>query len=107
MEVVFLSLVRYSIMASWMIMVILCLRIIFRNSPKWIFCILWLLVAIRLAFPFNIESRVSLIPQATINVTEWGLGGKVYMVRRSGDFNTVSGNQFSGIETSVSYCNVA
>lgn len=90
MEVVFLSLVRYSIMASWMIMVILCLRIIFRN-----------------AFPFNIESRVSLIPQATINVTEWGLGGKVYMVRRGGDFNTVSGNQFSGIETSVSYCNVA
>ncbi len=58
----FLNLVNISITASWLVLTIIILRMIFKKIPKSIICILWALVAVRLIFPFNIESMFSLIP---------------------------------------------
>lgn len=62
METVFLRMVTLSLTASIMVVVILAIRLVFRRAPKWMFCLLWGLVALRLIFPCIIESRVSLIP---------------------------------------------
>lgn len=51
-----------SITASWLIFAVLIFRFLLRKAPKWISCLLWGLVAIRLIFPFSIESVFSLIP---------------------------------------------
>ncbi len=61
---VFLKLLNMSITASWLILAVLCVRLLFRKIPKWIYCILWGVVAIRLVFPFSIESDFSLQPSA-------------------------------------------
>ena len=62
MEAFFLKLVNMSITASWLVLAILAVRLIFKKAPKWILCLLWGLVAFRLICPFSIESSLSLIP---------------------------------------------
>lgn len=64
MGALFLELVNMTIAASWMILAVVLLRLIFRRGPKNIRCILWALVALRLVCPFTIESALSLIPSA-------------------------------------------
>lgn len=64
MEALFLKLVNLSVMASLLVLAVLLLRLIFRKAPRWIFCLLWGLVALRLICPVSLESALSLIPSA-------------------------------------------
>ena len=64
MESVFLHLLNMSITAGWLVLAVVVLRLVFRRAPKWIHCLLWVLVALRLVFPVSIESVFSLIPSA-------------------------------------------
>lgn len=61
---IFLEILNRSIAAGWLILVVILLRILFRKAPKWIHCLLWGIVAVRLVCPFSIESVYSLIPSA-------------------------------------------
>lgn len=68
MDAVFINLLNRSIAASWLILAIILLRVLLKKAPKWIRCILWGIVAVRLVCPFSFESILSLIPSAeTIN----------------------------------------
>lgn len=62
MDAFFLKLLNMSITASWLVLAILAVRFLFRKTPKWILCLLWGLVALRLICPFSMESKLSLIP---------------------------------------------
>ena len=64
MEAIFLKLVNLSITAGWLVLAIMLLRLVFRRIPKWIYCVLWGFVAIRLICPVSLESALSLIPSA-------------------------------------------
>ena len=64
MEAVFVKVVNLSISAGWLVLAVMVLRLVFRRAPKWIFCLLWGLVALRLACPLSLESALSLIPSA-------------------------------------------
>jgi len=66
MTTVFIKLLNMSIAASWLVLAVILLRIILKSAPKWIRCILWGLVAVRLICPFSIESIFSLLPSAEI-----------------------------------------
>ena len=59
---VFLKVLNMSITAGWLILAVLCIRLLFRKIPKWVNCLLWGVVAIRLICPFSIESRFSILP---------------------------------------------
>ena len=68
---VFLHFLNLSVMAGWMVLAVLLLRLCLKKAPRWITCVLWGLVALRLVVPFTIESPVSLIPTAqTVVSTE-------------------------------------
>lgn len=64
MEAVFLKLLNMSIAASWLVLVVVVLRMVLKKAPKAIRCFLWALVAFRLICPFSFESVLSLIPSA-------------------------------------------
>jgi len=64
MEALFLKLLNLSMTAGWLILAIVVLRLMFRRAPRWVFCLLWGLVALRLVVPFSLESALSLIPSA-------------------------------------------
>lgn len=73
MSDIFLKLINLSITASWLILAVLILRFLLKKAPKWISCILWGLVAIRLICPFSLESALSLVPSSQVipsNITE-------------------------------------
>lgn len=62
MTELFLNLLNMSISASWLVLAIVLFRFLLKKAPKSIICVLWGLVALRLIFPFSIESPLSLIP---------------------------------------------
>jgi len=64
MSVIFLKLLNLSISASWLVLVVLVLRLVLKRAPKWVNVLLWGMVALRLMVPFSIESALSLIPSA-------------------------------------------
>ena len=59
---IFLKLLNMSITAGWLILAVLCIRLLFRKIPKWVNCLLWGVAAIRLICPFSIESQFSILP---------------------------------------------
>lgn len=64
MSDVFLKILNMSITAGWLILAVILVRLLLKKAPKWILCLLWGLVAIRLVCPFSFESVLSLIPSS-------------------------------------------
>lgn len=60
----FLAIVNMGISASFIILLVVLLRLVFKKAPRWIFVLLWGIVAVRLICPISIESAFSLIPSA-------------------------------------------
>ncbi len=71
MDVIFIKIFNMSIAAGWLIAAVMVLRLFLKRAPKWLSCILWAIVAVRLLCPVTFESSFSLIPSAeTIRATE-------------------------------------
>lgn len=62
----FLKLLNMCISASWLALAVLAIRLIFKNMPRWISCILWGILALRLIFPVHLQSIFSLIPSPQV-----------------------------------------
>ena len=59
----FFTCFRISLLASVMIVAVLLARPLLQKAPRSITCLLWLLVALRLLIPFELESPLSLQPR--------------------------------------------
>ena len=70
METIFSEAVKISLMANWLIIAVVLLRMLLKKAPRRMVCMLWAIVALRLVFPFSIESSVSMIPQTTSAIQE-------------------------------------
>ena len=79
MTAVFLKLVNMSIAACWLILAVMLIRRLFSGMPKWVLCILWAVVAVRLVCPLSFESRLSLIP-STQTISDNVLDGSGFKV---------------------------
>ena len=54
-----------------LIAAVLCIRfLIAKRAPRWISCLLWGLVGVRLLVPFSIESELSILPEIELSVEE-------------------------------------
>ena len=62
MKTVFLTLLRISVNAGWLILAVLLLRIIFQRAPGWMRCAFWGPVAFCLVCPVSVVSPWSLRP---------------------------------------------
>lgn len=86
MKELFTEILNISISAGILIIVCTLVRLVFRRMPKFVRCLMWLLVAIRLAVPFAIESPLSLLPT------------KEYVTVSSNDNADVVGNAYNNTE---------
>ena len=66
MSALFLKILNLSINASWLILAVIVARLLLKKAPKWISCLLWGLVALRLLCPVSLESVFSLLPSANV-----------------------------------------
>lgn len=64
MTEMFLGILNMSINASYIIIIVLALRLAMRNVSKKYICILWMIVLFRLLCPWTVESTISLLPSA-------------------------------------------
>ncbi len=62
MDNLFIKLFNISVTASFVVLAVILVRFLTKKAPRFITCILWGLVGIRLVMPFSIESVLSLIP---------------------------------------------
>ncbi len=67
MRELFLELAKLNLIGSLLAVVVIFLRYVFRKAPRWVFCLLWGMVALRLICPFSIESNLSLVPDNLAN----------------------------------------
>lgn len=58
----FIKIFNMSINASWIALAVFVLRAVFKKAPKWIICLLWVVVGIRLVMPISFKSILSLLP---------------------------------------------
>ncbi|MBR3825598.1 MAG: M56 family metallopeptidase [Lachnospiraceae bacterium] len=65
MEGFFLQVLDRSVTVCWLILAVVCVRLMLKKAPKWIRGILWGMVALRLVLPFSLESVFSLLPEET------------------------------------------
>ncbi len=63
MSNLFLTLLELGMSASVLALVVVLLRLLPLRWPRWIYCLLWALVALRLVCPVSIESNLSLQPR--------------------------------------------
>lgn len=66
MTELFLRILNMSITAGWIVLAVLLVRFLLRKAPKWISCLLWALVALRLVLPVSLESVFSMIPSPEV-----------------------------------------
>lgn len=66
MREVFMGILNLSIVSSFLILAVLPLRFLLRKAPKVVRYVLWAMVALRLAVPYNLESNLSIIPNARV-----------------------------------------
>ncbi len=59
---IFIKLLNMSIVAGWLVIAVLLLRLVLKKAPSWIFCVLWAFVALRLLIPFSVQSKTSAVP---------------------------------------------
>ena len=62
MEQLFISVLNNAITVSVLIVAVIVVRAFGKKMPKWISCMLWMIVAIKLVVPIQFESVLSLIP---------------------------------------------
>ena len=62
MEQILKWLIDSSIIAGFIILIILVFRPLLKKLPKWVNLVLWLIVAVRLVMPVGLESNFSLVP---------------------------------------------
>lgn len=62
MEQLFLQILNNAITVNILILAVIIVRALGKRMPKWISCLLWMLVAVKLIIPVDIESVFSLIP---------------------------------------------
>ena len=86
MNEVFVKLANMSVAAGWLILAVLVLRLLLKKAPRWITCLLWALVAVRLVCPVSLQSPVSAYQVATPAAVQ-DSGGVTYFqyVHASGD----------------------
>lgn len=71
MLVIFRMLFNISVSASILAAAVIVFRLLFKKAPKWIICLLWGLVGLRLVFPFSVESIIGLLPRSNV-ITDSG-----------------------------------
>ena len=101
MKELFAEILNISISAGILIVVCILVRLVFKNMPKFVRCLMWLLVAVRLAFPFDIESPFSLLP-AKEYVTVSTEAGETYEKIFKDKADNISDNK-SGSKTGTYY----
>ena len=62
MEALFVKLLQLSLPAGALVLAVMGLRLVLRRAPRWTFCLLWGLVALRLICPVSLESGLAWMP---------------------------------------------
>lgn len=64
MRELFLTVFNTAVTAGWLVLAVLLARLLLKKAPAWAKCALWAVVALRLVWPFELESILSLVPSA-------------------------------------------
>lgn len=86
---IFIKLLNMSIVAGWLVIAVLLLRVFLKKAPRWIFCVLWAFVALRLLIPFSVQSEASAVPSVETVPPEIVYIEKPYIHSGLDTFNSV------------------
>ncbi len=91
MHDLFSSILRMSVTASYVVIIVILMRLLLRNLPKIISYVLWGIVAVRLTVPITFESAISLLPQNIITTPAYIDSVVQEIPNVNSDFNEIDG----------------
>lgn len=71
MEKIFLTVIGLSLSASVLIVFAIVFRYLFKNAPKWLMGIMWVIVALRLLIPFQVGFSYGIMPEISGKVDSY------------------------------------
>ncbi len=93
---IFLKLFNMSVTACWIVLAVIAFRFLFRKAPKWINCVLWGVVGLRLVLPFSFKSILSLIPSTQTITPNPESVGRPFIVNTGIDVLNSNINEYIG-----------
>lgn len=66
MTALLIKIVEMSISSSFVAAAVILIKLLLKKVPRWIHCLLWALVAVRLICPISIESSLSIMPSRDV-----------------------------------------
>ncbi len=70
MSELFVRILNVGITGGWIALGVVLLRPLLKKTPRWVLCLLWALVALRLLLPFELYSPISLLPSTQVIPTD-------------------------------------
>ncbi len=70
MNELFVRILNVGITGSWITLGVILLRPLLKKAPRWVVCLLWAVVALRLLLPIEVYSPISLQPSAQVIPTD-------------------------------------
>ena len=70
MNELFVRMINVGIAGGWIALGVLLLRPLLKKTPRWILCLLWAIVALRLLLPMTLYSPISLQPSTQVIPTD-------------------------------------
>ena len=70
-----LTFLNTAVQASYLVLALVLVRLIFKKAPRKLLCALWALVGLRLIVPFSLSSVFSLLPSRTPVAASSDIGG--------------------------------
>ena len=101
----FLNILDMSYAGGWLMAAVILTRLLLRKAPRWMICLLWGLVALRLICPFSLESTFSLIPEkellSEVMVQEPPIMTEEWQQNAATPAYTYTGMENAGVEKEV------
>ena len=66
MNNLFIRILNVGISGGWIALGVILLRPLLKKTPRWVLCLLWALVALRLLVPYTLYSSISLQPSSQV-----------------------------------------
>ena len=100
MGTLFIKVIEISVVSSFLMLAVILIRFMLGKAPKWFMGVLWAIVALRLVFPLQIESKIGFMPDVGSKIESFILYDTT---SADGASEVVNHNYEPNIEDEVTY----
>jgi hypothetical protein len=72
MTEIFTKILNMGLAGAYVIAAVIIIRLLLKKTPRWVYCAIWGIAALRLTMPFDIKSAFGIMPRSEVSVGNIG-----------------------------------